>query len=155
MHQFIRVLSPGVSKAEKGVARLVAKINRLARKAPEKASGPSNWFSMVLQQLRAKPGEEPQEARSFEQTKQTCIRVAAHWCQLAAHEQAWHYAIALAKAEGRHQQNEEEMKALVEQHKALMQEVEDEKAKLPPLMMSACNLDVELLDLFERLCTDA
>ena len=50
--------------------------------------------------------------------------------------------------------NQAELEALLDQHKQLMAQVDEETSNIPPLRMSACTLGTEYLDLWERLVTD-
>eukprot|EP00974_Lingulodinium_polyedra_P128680 11207081-Lingulodinium_polyedra.AAC.1 len=153
MHQFARVAIPSLTRTEKEVGRLVAKIKQLAAREPEKASGSGHLLAEVMAVLKAQPGEEASTEITQTFAAQACRQSATMWATLSAREQGQLYAKAQCAMLAKKEQIAEEVAALNKKYEALMKEVAEESRQIPPLRMSACKLTDKYLDLFESLCT--
>eukprot|EP00974_Lingulodinium_polyedra_P046797 4484952-Lingulodinium_polyedra.AAC.1 len=154
MHQFNRVISPSVSKTEQEVHRLAAHLRQLSTKNPDKVTGFNQWVSTAMGVLKAKAGESDPAAPADDETynKVVMSRAGIVWATMEAWEKAALLnkarASAIVKKEAQHQ----EYQALLADHQKMVALAQEEGKIVPPLMMSACQVGEQYLNLFEDLC---
>eukprot|EP00974_Lingulodinium_polyedra_P134229 11228333-Lingulodinium_polyedra.AAC.1 len=153
IHQFMRVISPETSRAEKQAARLVRQIKALQAKEPEKRAGTAQVMADIVAELKAEAGEEAQKNWTAEHIRKVCKRSQLVWSCLSVHEHAQALAKARSAAITKKEFYQGQLEALEAKHRSLMDKLAEEQAFIPPVMMSACQLGTNFLDLFHRLAT--
>ena len=153
MLQFARLM-PTASTAEKQLHRLNAQLGKLIRKNPDIRTGRHQLISSLFGHLRSPGGIHATRDVPININRIIVRRHAAVWAKYSMAQQLEYETRARRAAEGKRIAIMEEVEDTRSQRAVLVQQLEDEEAKVPPLLMSSAALCPRHLDHFSNLMSN-